>query len=115
MLGRDVEAGELEQLDPEDPVRVFVSWLCLYARDILSGTLPGPYDQHAAERYAREALMPEQEFLPVAGDPAAELAVSALDAEGRSRDRPWSAALRSGQKGVSCRCRGLISAWQRRT
>ena len=88
MLGRDVEAGELEQLDPEDPVRVFVSWLCLYARDILSGTLPGPYDQHAAERYAREALMPEQEFLPVAGDPAAELAVSALDGAGRSRDRP---------------------------
>ena len=64
----------LEQLPAEDPVRVFVSWLCLYARDILSCTLPGPYDQHAAERYAREALMPEQEFLPVAGDPAAELA-----------------------------------------
>jgi hypothetical protein len=30
--------------------------------------LPGPYDQHAAERYAREALIPAEEFLPVAGE-----------------------------------------------
>ena len=65
---------ELEQLPVEDPVRVWVSWLCLYARDILNGTLPGPYDQQAAERYAREVLMPEEEFLPVASDPPAELA-----------------------------------------
>ena len=65
---------ELEQLDPEDPVRVWVSWLCVYARDVLTGVLPGPYGQQAAERYAREALMPEEQFLPVAGDPPAELA-----------------------------------------
>jgi hypothetical protein len=50
---------ELAALADEDPVRVWVSWLCVYAGRVLTGQLPGPWDPAMAERFAREVLMPE--------------------------------------------------------
>jgi len=66
--------GELAQLDPDNPLRVWVTCMCAYARDILSGELAGPYDASRAERFARAVLMPEEEFLVVAHKPAREVA-----------------------------------------
>lgn len=65
---------ELAARDPQDPVRVWVTWLCLYARDILNGDQPGPWDQARAERFAREVLLPEEEFITVAHKPEQEVA-----------------------------------------
>lgn len=66
--------GELAELPAEDPVRVWVSWLCVYAREMLNGLQPGPWDQARAERFAREVLLPEEEFLALAHRPEQEIA-----------------------------------------
>ncbi len=52
-----------------------VSWLCLcvYAREILNGRQPGPWDQARAERFARGAAVRE-EFLALAHRPEQEIA-----------------------------------------
>lgn len=65
---------ELAGLEPDDPVRIWVSWLCVYARDVLNGDQPGPWDQARAERFAREALLPANEFISVARRPEQEVA-----------------------------------------
>ena len=40
---------------------------------MLNETLPGPYDPQRADRYARAALIPEDQFLPLADHPDTEL------------------------------------------
>lgn len=77
-LARDLQArpagdGELR----------LVLLMCCYARDVLCGQLPGPYELDSALRYARAALIPgellERVTLDIAhaaaglGIPAAEL------------------------------------------
>jgi IrrE N-terminal-like domain len=48
---------------PGDPLKTWVVYLVLYARDVLTGHVPDiHYLPHRAELYAREALMPEREF-----------------------------------------------------
>lgn len=67
---------ELRDLDPDDPVRVWVTWLCMYAREILTGQLPGPYDPKRGDRFVRAILMPDDEFLAVAHKPEHEVAAA---------------------------------------
>jgi hypothetical protein len=52
----------VEQLDERDPLRVFVSFMAMYALRIREGAEAGPYDNARAERFARLALMDDAEF-----------------------------------------------------
>jgi hypothetical protein len=65
---------ELQDLNAEDPVRVWVTWLCVYAREILTGQLPGPYNSKLGDRFVRAILMPDDEFLAAAHKPETEIA-----------------------------------------
>jgi hypothetical protein len=53
-------AEHLDQRAPDDPERIFVTWMCCCARDILTGDLPGPYSDSAARTYAAAALIPRE-------------------------------------------------------
>ena len=68
-------AAHIEVLEPDHPERQFVTALCLYsdAVDTRQAGL-GFYDQEEAERFARELLMPSEEFVPVRGWRDAEVA-----------------------------------------
>jgi hypothetical protein len=78
--------GELEQRPPGDAEACFVAFMCVYARDIACGELPGPYRDEDARRFARPCLIPtellERETLDVQrvaaalGIPADEVAVA---------------------------------------
>jgi hypothetical protein len=64
----------LHELDAGDPLRRFVHIMGRYARDIATGALPGDYSDEDAELYARTALIDDDDFHAVAGEPDAELA-----------------------------------------
>lgn len=51
VVGEQVIIGQLaaEEL-------AFVKAVCAYAVEVIDGTLPGPYSDHAAEQYAALAL-----------------------------------------------------------
>lgn len=49
---------ELERRPTSDPELRFVLLMCCYARDVITGRLPGPYRTEDARRYARAALIP---------------------------------------------------------
>jgi hypothetical protein len=53
-------AEELERRPIGDPELTFVLLMSCYARDVLTGQLPGPYHAQDARRYARAALIPEE-------------------------------------------------------
>jgi hypothetical protein len=53
-------ADELRRRPPGDPETVFVCYMCAYAREVLSGGLPGPYTEHNACRFAQAALIPDE-------------------------------------------------------
>jgi hypothetical protein len=58
-------APHIDQRPDGDPVKTFVCYLALYARDVLTGQLPGEprrYLPARAERYARECLLPPHAF-----------------------------------------------------
>jgi hypothetical protein len=46
----------IEALPTGHPRKCHVCFMALYARDILTGELPGPYTDSDAERFARLAL-----------------------------------------------------------
>jgi hypothetical protein len=75
------------------PRRRVVAALCLYARDIDSGELPGPYDDAEAERYARSLLIPDEEFELLADECDERLAerfrVPADQIVGKRADVEW--------------------------
>jgi hypothetical protein len=52
----------IASLRPEEPLRRFVTVLCLYSRDIDTGALRGPFEQSEAELYARSFLVADEEF-----------------------------------------------------
>jgi hypothetical protein len=67
MAGRErfTLAPHIAQRPDGDPVKRFVCFLVLYARDVLRGQLPGEprrYLPARAERYARACLLPEHTF-----------------------------------------------------
>jgi hypothetical protein len=43
-----------------DPETVFVCFMCCYARELLTGRLPGGYSEEDARRFAQAALIPEE-------------------------------------------------------
>jgi len=53
-------SDELEHRPSGDPERTFVIYMCLYARDIAAGQLPGPYSEQRARRFARACLIPAE-------------------------------------------------------
>ena len=55
------------ELDERDPLRRMVELMVLYARDVITEQLPGPYSTLGAERYARTAMMPAADFRAHAG------------------------------------------------
>jgi hypothetical protein len=64
----------LAELDESDPLVRFACALAVHAFEINTGLLEGPFDQARAERYARQLLMPADEFGPLAGLADGELA-----------------------------------------
>ncbi len=57
---RSLLSDELEHRPVGDPERTFVIYMCLYARDIATGDLPGPYTDQRARRFARACLIPAE-------------------------------------------------------
>jgi hypothetical protein len=58
-------APEIAVLEPDHPIRRFVSMLCVYSAEVDAGTAPDGargYSADAAERYARRQLMPDHLF-----------------------------------------------------
>ena len=53
-------ADELRRRPAGDPDLTFVLFMCFYARDVMSGELPGRYTDEKARAYARAALIPEE-------------------------------------------------------
>lgn len=53
-------SGSLAMRPVGDPERTFIIFMCLYAIDVLTGTLPAPFTEHDARHYARAALIPEE-------------------------------------------------------
>ncbi len=53
-------SDELEHRPVGDPERTFVAYMCLYARDLATGDLPGPYTEQRARRFARACLIPAE-------------------------------------------------------
>lgn len=79
MAGRDCFylAPHIAERPDGDPVKTFVCYLALYARDVLCGQLPGEprrYFPTRAERYARACLIPARAFIARADRTDAELA-----------------------------------------
>jgi hypothetical protein len=92
----------LAERDESDPLVRFACALALYAFELHAGLSDGPFDQARAERYARELLMPAEDFGPLVCLKDAELRsclASKSSRSGRRRDlgarsaRPWATAL----------------------
>ena len=49
-------AAHIEALPAGHPHKMHVCFMALYAREILTGEMPGPYRDEDAERFARLAL-----------------------------------------------------------
>ena len=64
----------LAERDESEPLVRFACALALHAFEVDTGLIDGPFDQARAERYARELLMPADDFAPLAGLVDAELA-----------------------------------------
>jgi hypothetical protein len=59
---------ELERRPASDPELTFVLFMCAYARDVITGELPGPYSDENARIYARAALIPGELIERTLGD-----------------------------------------------
>lgn len=53
-------AAHVEALPDGHPRKRWICFMALYARDVLTGVVPGPYTDHDAERYARACLIPRE-------------------------------------------------------
>jgi hypothetical protein len=86
-------AAHIEVLEPDHPERRFVAALCLYSHAVDTRQAGfGLYDQEDTERFARELLMPVDEFAPVSGWQDAELAelfAAPLDQVAIRRREAW--------------------------
>lgn len=59
-----------------DPTKRFVTFMVLYARDVLRGVLPEPYSDERARRFARLALVEPGAYRVHRRRPDAELATA---------------------------------------
>lgn len=84
---RFVLAPSIERLPDGHPTKRFVAFMCVYARDVLTGRLPGPYCDAGGEAFARRALVdPEilethgaasdRELAELVGIPLEQLAIA---------------------------------------
>jgi hypothetical protein len=64
----------LAERDESHPLVRFACALALHAFEIDTRLIEGPFDQARAERYARELLLPVDDFAPLAGLADGELA-----------------------------------------
>jgi len=84
-------ASHIEALPDRHPRRRLVCFMVLYARDVLTGALPGPYSDTAAERFAIACLIPSE--LLERADLDIERAATALgipiDAVARAHTSRW--------------------------
>jgi hypothetical protein len=55
-------APQLDDLQLDDPLVVFVSFMASYALQVKDGSAPGPFTDERAERFARLVLMDDDEF-----------------------------------------------------
>ena len=67
-------AAAVECLERDHPTRRWVACTAFFALDVLSGRIRGPYTQRRADHFARCALLPDEDFLPIAGHADALLA-----------------------------------------
>ena len=59
-------APDVESRPPEDVERRIVVLMCEYARRVSAGTVPGPYSDELAERWARFVLhLIETDAVPI--------------------------------------------------
>jgi len=49
-------AAHIEALPAGDPRKTHICFMALYARDVLTGAMPGPYNDDDAERFARACV-----------------------------------------------------------
>ena len=61
-------------LEPEHPRRRWTTCLAFFGRDVATGRQPGPYTTERADHFARCALLPDEEFLPLEQFPDGVLA-----------------------------------------
>src|SRR4051812_4693492 len=57
---RFILSDALERRPTGDPERTFVIYMCAYARDVLTGQVPGPYTDENAHLYASACVTPPQ-------------------------------------------------------
>lgn len=55
-------APQIGELPAGHPRLRMVAAMCLYSRDVDKGEVPAPYQEWAAELYARCLLLPDEEF-----------------------------------------------------
>ena len=53
-------SDDIADRDPNDPLVSFVIGMCLYARLVAAGDMPGPYTDDDARAYARDCLIPDE-------------------------------------------------------
>ena len=77
-------ASHIEALPDGHPTKRLVAFMAMFARDVLTGELPGPYSDHRARTFARLALVEpvayqahrrrsDRELAEVLGLPVAEI------------------------------------------
>jgi hypothetical protein len=77
-------AAHIEALPDGHPTMRLIAYMALFARDVLTGELPGPYSDHRARTFARLALVEpgayqahrrrsDRELADVLGLPVAEI------------------------------------------
>jgi len=107
-------SDDLDRLPVGDPLLTFVLYMCAYAREVLTGQLPGPYTDHNARSFARAALVPAELADPDRLEhthrnleqtahalklPAAELAVHLADTTQAPAPSPQAACTRLPRHG----------------
>lgn len=53
---------DVEGLPSGDADMRVIAFKCLYAREVMTGELPGPYTDRDAERFARDCLIDDKDF-----------------------------------------------------
>jgi hypothetical protein len=84
----------LAERDESEPLVRFACALALHAFELHTGLSEGPFDQARAERYAREVLMPAEDFRPLIWLKDAELAALF----GVPMDQVWARRLDLGAR-----------------
>ncbi len=65
---------DVEGLPSGDADMRVIAFKCLYAREVMTGELPGPYTDRDAERFARDCLIDDKDFAARTHEPDACLA-----------------------------------------